>query len=125
MSRELFMHIAKAVEAHCPYFMQKRNASGELGHNVLKKIAASARMLAYGCPADVIDDWIHIVENTVIKSLKKFVKSAIDIFGEHYLREPNAEDTARLMQMGESKGFRSMLGCIDCIHWRWENYPAA
>lgn len=66
MSRDLFMHIAKAVEVHCPYFMQKRNASGELGHSALKKIAASVRMLAYGCPADVIDDWIHIAESTVI-----------------------------------------------------------
>lgn len=36
----------------------------------------------------------------------------IEIFGEHYLREPNAEDTTRLMQMGESKGFQGMLGCI-------------
>ncbi|RLN24092.1 putative nuclease HARBI1 [Panicum miliaceum] len=125
MSRDLFMHIAKAVEAHCPYFVQKRNASGELCHSALKKIAASVRMLAYGCPADVIDDWIHIAESTVIKSLKKFVKSVIEIFGEHYLREPNVEDTARLMQMSESKGFRGMLGCIDCMHWRWKNCPAA
>lgn len=38
MSRDLFMLIANAVEAHCTYFVQKRNASGELGHSALKKI---------------------------------------------------------------------------------------
>lgn len=72
---------------------------------LLRRFAASVRILAYGCPADAIDDWIHIAESTVIKSLKKFVKSVIEIYGDQYLREPNAEDTARLMQMGESKGF--------------------
>jgi hypothetical protein len=55
MSRDLFLRIANAVEAHCPYFVQRRNASGQLGHSALKKIAAAVRMLAYGCPADSLD----------------------------------------------------------------------
>lgn len=125
MSRDLFLRIANAVEAHCPYFVQRRNASGQLGHSALKKIAAAVRMLAYGCPADSLDDWIHIAESTVIKSVKKFVKSVIEIFGEKYLRAPNAEDTARLMEIGASNGFPGMLGCIDCMHWKWKNCPVA
>ena len=30
---EGFVHV---VEAHCMYFMQKRDAAGQLGHNALK-----------------------------------------------------------------------------------------
>lgn len=89
MSRDLFIRIANAVE-----FVQKRNASGELGHSALKKIAASVRMLAYGCPADVIDDWIHIAESTVIKSLKKFVKSV------RYLESSTCESQMQRTQLG-------------------------
>lgn len=125
MLRDLFLRIANAVEAHCPYFVQRRNASGQLGHSALKKVAASVRVLAYGCLAHSLDDWIHIAESTVIKSVKKFVKSVVEIFGERYLRAPNGEDTARLMEMGASNGFPGMLGCIDCMHWKWKNFPVS
>ena len=81
MSKALFLRIAAAVEAHCPYFQQKRNAAGDLGHSSLKKITAALRMLAYGVPADSLDDWLHIAESTIILSLKKFVKAVIEIYG--------------------------------------------
>lgn len=113
------------MEAHCPYFKQKRNAAGDLGHSALKKITAALHMLAYGVPADSLDDWLHIAESTTILSLKKFVKAVIEIFGQQYLRAPTEEDTARLVQMGAARGFPGMLGCIDCVHWQWKNCPAA
>ncbi|TVT99822.1 hypothetical protein EJB05_54780, partial [Eragrostis curvula] len=118
MSKRLFLRIASAVEEHCDYFVQKRNAAGELGHSCLKKVAAAIRMLGTGCSADFIDDWLYMVESTIIESLRMFMKSVVEIFGEQYLRAPNEEDTARLMQMGEDLGFPGMLGSIDCMHWR-------
>ena len=81
MSKALFLRIAAAVKAHCSYFQQKRNAAGDLGHSSLKKITAALRMLAYGVPADSLDDWLHIAESTIILSLKKFVKAVIEIYG--------------------------------------------
>ncbi|KAL5811204.1 hypothetical protein ACOSQ4_027772 [Xanthoceras sorbifolium] len=33
---------------------------------------------------------------------------------EHYLRSPNANDVARLLQIGEKRGFPGMLGSLDC-----------
>jgi len=45
-----------AVEAHDDYFVQKRNAAGKLGLSCLQKVTAAFRMLAYGIPADAMDE---------------------------------------------------------------------
>nr|XP_023874274.1 uncharacterized protein LOC111986818 [Quercus suber] len=41
-----------------------------------------------------------------------------------YLRSPNSSDIARLLRVGESRGFPGMLGSIDCMHWKWKNCPS-
>ncbi|GLT71381.1 hypothetical protein SLA2020_434070 [Shorea laevis] len=51
--------------------------------------------------------------------------SAIMMLAYGYLRSPNAEDVARLLAIGESRGFPGMLGSIDCMHWKWKNCPNA
>ena len=56
MSRDLFLRIMHAVEAHDDYFVQKRNAAGKLGLSCLQKVTAAFRMLAYGIPADAMDE---------------------------------------------------------------------
>jgi hypothetical protein len=125
MSRLLFRRIQYAVEAHDPYFVQKRDGSKRLGFSSLQKITAALRMLAYGVTADFMDEYLKIGEPTVIESLKKFVKAVISIFSEEYLRSPNNQDIARLLAEGKNRGFSGMLGSIDCMHWKWKNCPAA
>ncbi|XP_042410297.1 uncharacterized protein LOC121999722 [Zingiber officinale] len=83
------------------------------------------RILAYGVGADLMDEYVRIGETTAIKSMKLFVKSVISIFGDEYLRSPNSNDIARLLVVGEKRGFPSMLGSIDCMHWKWKNYQTA
>jgi hypothetical protein len=48
MHRELFVYIHDVIVDHKPYFVQKRNVAGKLGHSSLQKMTAALRMLAYG-----------------------------------------------------------------------------
>ena len=125
MRHTLFVRIWKAVEEHDQYFVQKRNAAGILGLSSLQKITAAFRMLSYGVAADATDDYVRIGESTVIESLRRFVSAVVEVFGEEYLRSPNEDDIARLLAIGDSRGFPGMLGSIDCMHWKWKNCPSA
>jgi hypothetical protein len=125
MSSRLLNKIAKAVEEHDHYFVQKENAAGVCGFSCLQKVTAALRQLAYGVPADYVDEYVRIGESTAIESLRKFVRSIIDVFSKEYLRAPNADDTARLLNIAEKRGFPGMLGSIDCMHWKWKNCPTA
>jgi hypothetical protein len=111
------------VEEHDDYFVRKRNAAGVLGLSSFQKITAAMRMLTYGVAADATDEYVRIGESTALESLRKFVKAVVEIFGEEYLRHPTEKDIARLLAMGEAKGFPGMLGSIDCMHWAWKNCP--
>ncbi|KAG5554014.1 hypothetical protein RHGRI_011773 [Rhododendron griersonianum] len=116
MNRSLFLRIVSEVEAHEPYFVQKRNSARVLGLSSLVKITATIRLLAYGIAADAIDEYLRIGESTTLKCLRKFAKAIIAIFSDEYLRSPNNNDIARLLAIGESRGFPGMLGNIDCMH---------
>ncbi|XP_066338609.1 protein ALP1-like [Miscanthus floridulus] len=123
MSRELFLRIMNAVEAHDEYFVQKRNAANVLGLSCFQKVTAAMRMLTYGVPADATDEYVRIGESTALESLRRFVAGVVEIFGDEYLRYPNEADTARLLALGEQQGFPGMLGSIVCMHWAWKNCP--
>ncbi|XP_035551517.1 uncharacterized protein LOC108981773 [Juglans regia] len=125
MSHPLFLRILNEVEAYEPYFVQRRDNAGRLGLSSMQKITAALRMLAYGVTGDFMDEYIRIGESTAMESLKKFCKTIVTIFSDEYLRSPNANDIARLLVVGEQRGFPGMLGSIDCMHWKWKNCPAA
>ncbi|XP_050258839.1 uncharacterized protein LOC126703810 [Quercus robur] len=121
MSRSLFLRIKSNLEEKDEYFVQKRNAAGVLGLSSLQKMTAALRMLVYEVAADFIDEYVRIGESTTIECLKKFVEAIVDIYPTEYLRSPNNNDIARLLRVGESRGFPGMLGTIDCMHWKWKN----
>ena len=73
------------------------------------------RILAYGIAADLIDEYCRLAKSTALENLRRFVRAVIEVFGGQYLRSPNAEDTARLLAIGEQRGFPGMLGSIDCM----------
>ncbi|CAH9126923.1 unnamed protein product [Cuscuta epithymum] len=125
MSRDLFLQIVGAVTNHDNYFHQRRNATGRLGLSALQKLTAVFRMLAYGVPADATDEYVKIGESTAIESMKRFCRSIVQIYGGQYLRRPNDNDIARLLDIGKQRGFPGMLGSLDCMHWKWKNCPTA
>ncbi|XP_062080921.1 uncharacterized protein LOC133785721 [Humulus lupulus] len=107
MGRPLFFRISDAIQRHDNYFVQRRDG------------------LAYGVPADATDEYIKIGESTVLESLKRFCRAVVEVFGARYLQSPNVDDVARLLHIGERRGFPGMLGSLDCMHWKWKNYPTA
>ncbi|CAH9068919.1 unnamed protein product [Cuscuta epithymum] len=125
MDINLFKRILQAVEGYGNYFTQKVDAAGNMGLSPLQKVVAAVRMLAYGCSADSLDEYLQIGESTAIESLKKFCDAIIGLFEEQYLRRPNKSDISLLLAEGESRGFPGMLGSLDCMHWHWENCPTA
>ncbi|XP_062103035.1 uncharacterized protein LOC133814033 [Humulus lupulus] len=105
MGRALFFHIYDVVQRHDNYFVQRRDGLCKLGLSDLQKVTAVFRMLAYGVPADATDEYIKIGESTALESLKRFCRAVVEVFGARYLRSPNADDVARLLHIGESRGF--------------------
>ena len=116
MCKPLFLQIVNVVEAHDPYFQQKRNCADCLGLSALQKVIVAVKMLAYGVAADAVNDYVRIAKSTSIESLKIFVQVVIDVFGNEYLRTPNNANLCRLLSEGERRGFLEMLGSIDCMH---------
>ena len=116
MSRHLFNRIREGVVGYDDYFECKEDVVGKIGFSSYQKCIAAIRMLAYGVPGYLIDEYVPMSESTCLESLYKFCKAVIVVFGPEYLREPTAEDTSRLLVMNASRGFPGMLDSIDCMH---------
>jgi hypothetical protein len=123
MHRHLFQHIVQTLSDWSPYFRQRSDAFGKVGFSPLHKCTAAMRMLAYGTPADALDENLRMAESTVIECLTYFCKGVMKNFGSEYLRKPKIEDIDRLLQIGEARGFPGMIGSLDCMHWQWKNCP--
>jgi len=106
MGRTLFFRILDAIQSHDNYFVQRRDGCGKLGLSGFQKVTAVFRMLAYGVSADSTDEYVKIGESTVLESLKRFCRAIVEVFGERYLRTPNANDVARLLQIGQQRVFQ-------------------
>ena len=65
-----FLRIVEAIEEHDEYFVQKHDAAMVLGLSTLQKATAAIRQLAYGSPADAIDEYVWIGESTALESLQ-------------------------------------------------------
>lgn len=125
MRRHVFVSIVDALGGWSPYFTHRVDCTGRLDLSPLQKCTTAIRMLAYGTAADLLDEYLKVPESTALECLEYFVQGVIEVFGAKYLRHPTVEDTERLLQVGESRGFPGMIGSIDCMHWRWENCPTA
>ena len=60
MSRAIFLRIVNEVEQYDPYFIQRTYAIGVLDLSFLQKIIVAYRILAYGTPADSVDEYTEL-----------------------------------------------------------------
>uniref|UniRef100_A0A453FL39 DDE Tnp4 domain-containing protein n=1 Tax=Aegilops tauschii subsp. strangulata TaxID=200361 RepID=A0A453FL39_AEGTS len=124
-ARHVFNRIREGVVAHDPYFECKTDALGKLGFSSYQKCTTAVRMLAYGIPGDLVDEYVRMSVTTCLMSMYKFCQAMIEVFGLEYLRQPTAADTERLLATNAARGFPGMLGSIDCMHWEWKDCPFA
>ncbi|KAF8389925.1 hypothetical protein HHK36_024444 [Tetracentron sinense] len=68
-------------------------------------MTVAVRILAYGLSADHCDEYLKIGKSIVIESLKHFCEAIIALYEGQYLRSPNEQDIACLLQEGEERGF--------------------
>ncbi len=121
----MFLRIVNAVEEIEPWFKQRANCTGKLGLSAMQKCVAAIRILAYGIPADAVDEYVRIGDSTANLAIDMFCHAVISAFEGVYLRAPNTADVARLLEVGAHRGFPGMLGSLDCMHWEWRNCPTA
>src|SRR3990170_5774993 len=105
MRRHLFNHIREGVVGYDPYFECKTDALGKLGFSSYQKCTAGIRMLAYGIPGDLVDEYVRMSESTCLLSLYSFCTAVVEVFGLECLREPNAADKERLLAINADRGF--------------------
>ncbi|KAI5417860.1 hypothetical protein KIW84_042473 [Lathyrus oleraceus] len=81
MHRHVFLRIVDALGNHDEYFQMRVDATGKMGLSPLQKCTSAIRMLAYGSPADLVDEYVRIGESTSIECLERFVKGVNVVFG--------------------------------------------
>jgi hypothetical protein len=59
-------------------------------------------MLAYGGPADSLDEYLRMAESTILESVRHFCRAIVEIYGPSYLRAPNEEEITALLQIAEA-----------------------
>ena len=98
------------------YFKCKYDCTGKVGFSSYQKCTAAIRMLAYGVPGDLVDEYVRMSESTCLEALYRFCRAVVAVFSPEYLREPNVEDTTRLLEtmlLGVSRACSvALIACI-------------
>jgi hypothetical protein len=95
--------------------------AGIMGFSAFQNISSAMRVIAYGIPADYTDEYIRIGQDTTMESVRRFSKMVMWLYGDWHLWAPNKQDTKRLMEMNEKRGWSGMLDSLECMHWTWKN----
>ncbi|XP_070669155.1 uncharacterized protein [Malus domestica] len=106
-----------------PYFRQKRDRAGRPSFSLYQKVIVALQMIAYGSPANSMDETHGMSKSTCLDTLEEFCDTIVQLYKDEYLREPNQEDLNRLIRKAEDRGFPGMIGSLDCMHWDWKNCP--
>lgn len=127
MPRVIFNRVMATCISQSTYIRQGLNpdCTGRIGITPLIKIICALKMISYGLPADMADDMFDISETTANLCLESFCAAVMNGLGFRYLRDPTAEDIARIERSFAAAGFPGCIGCLDCAGWGWKNCPVA
>ncbi|XP_068304282.1 uncharacterized protein, partial [Pyrus communis] len=103
--RHIFEHLLRDVQQVNPYFRQKLDRVDRPGFSPHQKVTVALRMMAYGSPADSMDETHGMSESTCLDTLQQFCDTIVQVHKDEYLREPNQEDLNRLLRKAEYRGF--------------------
>ena len=70
MCRPLFNRIREGVTEYDPYFKLKYDCTVKLGFSSYQKCTTAIRMLAYGVPDDLVDEYVRMSEFTSLEALR-------------------------------------------------------
>lgn len=82
MNCSLFLRILNAIEQYDVYFIQRNDALDIVVLFDLQMMTVVIRKLAYGMPADIVDEYVRIGELTTIESLKRLYVAIVAICEE-------------------------------------------
>ncbi|BFG37746.1 hypothetical protein CerSpe_240200 [Prunus speciosa] len=105
MQPHLFNKVMHDICNYDEYFVQKKNAVGNLGLLLEQKFTAVIRMLAYGSSADQVDEIVHMRKSTILETLVRFCDAVETLYTRDYLRRLTPKDLQRLLQKVEIRGF--------------------
>ncbi|XP_068328103.1 uncharacterized protein [Pyrus communis] len=123
MRHHIFEHLLHDVQQVNPYFQQKLDRVGCPGFSPHQKVTVALRMMAYGSPADSMDETYGMSEFTCLDTLVEFCNTIVQLYKDEYLYEPNQEDMDRFICKAEGREFSGIIGSLDCMHWNWKNCP--
>jgi hypothetical protein len=88
-----------------------------MGFSSIHKCIIAIKMLAYGGPADSMDDACCIAESTVLATVKEFIGTINKIsLVPKFIRAPTENEINNILQVNEPRGFPGMIGSM---HWEW------
>jgi hypothetical protein len=101
----MFEHITQALQVANPYSRQSYNAAHQPRFHPIQEVFAAIRMLAYGGPADSLDEYLRMGECTILETVAWFTRSIVHLFEPKSLRKPNTHDIASLLDVAQRRGF--------------------
>ena len=119
---KLLHEISDPVIGH-PAFNKGKDVTGEEGSSALQKLVAVFRMLAYGVAFDAVHEYTGVTRTVARECLYAFCDWIDAHHGGTYLGVWTPEAIKTEMDINAARGFKGMLGSIDCTHWHWKNCP--
>ena len=106
--------MVEGLEARDSYFRLNTDYCRQLPFYLKQKCTTALRIFTLGITADVVGEMVQMGESICLKTTVRL--SLTMMFGTEYMRDPNVQDTKRLMSIGAATSFSvCLLQLIACI----------